>query len=138
MLPDDPAAAFFCRLLEDYADEGLWRPALYYRWAFAKDSILNARRFTEEFLWFPGTPAALLRGFVRNRQARTYMREEGVTPGNRRDVEKHYLDELDDLQALFGERPFLFGQRPSLADFGLFASMFRHFSIDPTPARGRA
>ena len=31
-------AAFFCRLLEDYADEGLWRPALYYRWAFAKDA----------------------------------------------------------------------------------------------------
>ena len=32
-------------------------------------------------------------------------------------------------------RPFLFGQKPSLADFGYFASMFRHFGIDPTPAR---
>src|SRR5688572_1202645 len=55
VLPLDPAAAFFCRLLEDYADEGLWRVALYYRWAFPKDSLLNARRFTEDFLWAPLT-----------------------------------------------------------------------------------
>jgi hypothetical protein len=31
-------------------------------------------------------------------------------------------------------RPFLFGERPVAADFGLFGSMFRHFSSDPTPA----
>ena len=42
VLPEDPAAAYLCRLLEDYADEGLWRPALYYRWAFDKDALLNA------------------------------------------------------------------------------------------------
>jgi glutathione S-transferase len=135
VLPADPAAAFFCRLLEDYADEGLWRPALYYRWAFAKDALLNSRRFTEEFLWFPLTPAAALRANIRRRQARTYMKEEGVTNANRGDIERHYLDELADLEAVFRTRPFLFGERPSLADFGWFASMFRHFSIDPTPAR---
>ena len=135
VLPDDPAAAFLCRLLEDYADEGLWRPALYYRWAFPKDSRLYARRFTEDFLQFPLTPAAFVRQSIRRRQRRVYVEGEGITPANRADVERHYRDELADLETVFRSRPFLFGERPSLADFGYFASMFRHFSIDPTPAR---
>jgi glutathione S-transferase len=135
VLPDDPAAAYCCRLLEDYADEGLWRPAMYYRWAFKKDALLDALRFTEDFMKFPLTPPALLRWTARRRQQRAYLRGLGVTPENRGDVERHYRDELADLEAVFRTRPFLFGERPSLADFGYFASMFRHFSIDPTPAR---
>jgi glutathione S-transferase len=135
VLPDDPAAAYLCRLLEDYADEGLWRPAMYYRWAFAKDALLAARRFTEDFMKFPLTPTALLRWTARRRQQRAYVRGLGVTAANRADVERHYHDELADLERIFRLRPYLFGERPSLADFGYFASMFRHFSIDPTPAR---
>jgi glutathione S-transferase len=135
VLPADPAVAFFCRLLEDYSDEGLWRPALYYRWAFDKDAELYSRRFTEDFLSYPMTPAAVLRVMVRDRQRRAYLRGEGITPDNRADVERHYTDELADLEAVFRRRPFLFGERPSLADFGYFASMFRHFGIDPTPSR---
>lgn len=79
VLPEDPCQAFFCRLLEDYADEWLWRPVLHYRWSFEED----ARNLSEHF-------------------ARTF---------------------------------FLLGGKPSLADFGFFASMFRHFSQDPTPSR---
>jgi glutathione S-transferase len=135
VFPEAPATAFLCRLLEDYADEGLWRPALYYRWAFPKDALLNARRFTEDFLQFPLTPAAVLRRSIRRRQRRVYVEGEGVTRANRADVEGHYRDELADLEAVFRSRPFLFGERPSFADYGYFASMFRHFSIDPTPAR---
>jgi len=135
VLPEDPASAYLCRLLEDYADEGLWRPAMYYRWAFTKDAELDARRFVEDFLRFPLTPAVLLRRMARRRQQRSYIGGLGVTADNRADVERHYCDELADLEAVFRQRPFLFGERPSLADFGYFASMFRHFSIDPTPAR---
>ena len=31
-LTGDPVADFFSLLLEDWADEYLWRPAMYYRW----------------------------------------------------------------------------------------------------------
>ena len=131
---DSPALDFLLRLLEDYADEGLWRPALYYRWAFDKDAKLNVRRFTDEFLDLP-VPTMLMHPYVIRRQRDTYMRDEGVTRHNRPAVERHYHDELADLQALLEGRPFVAGDRPSLVDFGYFASMFRHFSIDPTPAR---
>ena len=138
LLPADPALAFLMGLIEDYADEGLWRPALYYRWAFATDAVLNAHRFMADFLRLPGVVGPLRhlqRTYTIVRQRRTYLAEEGVTPANRGAVQQHYLDELRDLETLLAERPFLFGERPCLVDFGYFASMFRHFSIDPTPAK---
>src|SRR6185295_11464002 len=72
--------------------------------------------------------------FVRRRQHRIYVAGDGVTARTRAHVESIYLDTLDRLQAIFARRPFLLGGRPCLADFGFFASMFRHFSLDPTPS----
>jgi hypothetical protein len=50
-------------------------------------------------------------------------------------VEGVYLRALDALEQIFEYRPYLLGSQPTLADFGFFASMFRHFSLDPTPGR---
>lgn len=135
VLPADPYQAFFCRLLEDYADEWLWRPALYYRWAFDNDARLNSARFIREFLYDtalrgPGQAMA-----VRARQRRIYVRGDGVTRATRAHVEGVYLGTLARLEAILAEQPFLLGQAPCLADFGFFASMFRHFAIDPTPSK---
>ena len=40
VIPTDPLQAFFSRLVEDYADEWLWRPAMHYRWSYAGDRAL--------------------------------------------------------------------------------------------------
>jgi glutathione S-transferase len=138
VVPSDPALAFVARLIEDYADEGLWRPALYYRWAFDADAQLYARRFQEDFLKIPVVrrlPERLRSAYLITRQRRAYLAGEGITDTNRGDVENHYLDELCDMEAILSHRAFLLGSRPSLVDFGYFASMFRHFSIDPTPSK---
>ena len=34
VLPKDPVQAFFCFLLEDWADEWWWRTAMHYRWHY--------------------------------------------------------------------------------------------------------
>ena len=47
ILPDDPAQAFVCRLIEDYADEWLWRPAMHYRWSYPLSSKLLARQISD-------------------------------------------------------------------------------------------
>ncbi len=135
VLPADPGLAFLCRLVEDYADEWLWRPALHFRWNYPVDATSNALRFTYEFLADVPLPRRIKIMMVRHRQMKHYVRGDGVNRRTVDHVEDIYLRNLDWLQAIFEQRPFLLGARPCLADFGYFASMFRHFSLDPTPAR---
>lgn len=132
--PSDPVSAFLSLFLEDAFDEWLWRPALYYRWAFHEDSRLMGRQLGRTIM--NGMPAPLgLRAFgIRRRQQRTFLREDGVTRETAPLVEAIYADVLALLDPIFASRPFLFGERPVAADFGLFGPMFRHFFSDPTPA----
>ena len=135
ILPEDPYAAFFCRLVEDYADEWMWRPALHYRWSYDKDAKLMARRIAEEMLHDQPGPTWLKSWMIKRRQIKEYVTGDGITPETAAHVEGIYLKTLDTLQRQLAVTPFLMGGRPCLADFGFFASMFRHFGIDPTPAR---
>jgi glutathione S-transferase len=133
--PRDPALRFFSLLLEDYADEWLWRPALHYRWSFQPDTVLMGRRIAAEMLRDVPGPLALRTAVIIARQQRKYVRGDGITPATRGAVEDLYRRTLAALEAILATRPFLLGDRPSLADFGFMGSMFRHFSLDPTPAR---
>jgi glutathione S-transferase len=135
VFPGDPEQAFFARLLEDYADEWLWRPALHYRWSFEPDASLLGGRIARELVDDVPAPAWLRTRMVRRRQYAIYVRGDGVTAETRAHVESIYRSTLDRLEAVLAERPFLLGGRPCLADFGFFASMFRHFALDPTPSR---
>jgi glutathione S-transferase len=134
VLPDDAYQAFFCRLLEDYADEWLWRPALHYRWSYATNAHLLSRRFAETFLSDQPGPKWITAWLARQRQKRLYVDGDGVSAETRGHVEAIYLNNLGWLEAILKSQPFLLGGKPSLADFGFFASMFRHFSQDPTPS----
>jgi glutathione S-transferase len=134
ILPPDPLQAFVSRLLEDYADEWLWRPAMHFRWSYRPDALLLSRRIAEEVMTGIPAPPSLKRFYFRQRQRSFYVRRDGVSRSTRRHVEGVYFDSLDRLSAVFADRPFLLGNTPTLADFGFFASMFRHFAQDPTPA----
>jgi glutathione S-transferase len=135
VLPDDPEQAFFVRLVEDYADEWMWRPALHYRWSYPDDARLLSRRIAREALKDVPLPLGLKAWNVRRRQRKLYVAGDGVRRETRDHVEAIYLGALDRLQSILSGQRYLLGDRPCLADFGFFASMFRHFSIDPTPAR---
>lgn len=132
VLPDATALRVVAYLLEDYADEWLWRPAMHYRWSYAADRAHLGRLIADELLADVRLPGLLKRAFIRRRQLGRYVRGYGVNARTCRHVESIYLRTLNRLDAIFAERPFLLGRRPSLADFGFFASMFRHFSQDPT------
>jgi len=134
VVPRDPLQGFVSRLLEDYADEWLWRPALHYRWSYRGDALLLSRKIVDEMLAELRVPGALKRWAIRQRQQRRYVRGDGVTERTRSHVESVYLKTLAHLEAILATRPFLLGEVPTLADFGFFASMFRHFGLDPTPS----
>lgn len=135
VIPDDPLQAFFSHLLEDYADEWLWRPALHYRWSFQPDARLMSERIAREMLHDVPLPLFVRKQMVYRRQLRKYVAGDGITKQTRGHVETVYLRALDHLQAILSTRPFLLGGRPTLADFGFYGSMFRHFGLDPTPSR---
>jgi glutathione S-transferase len=134
VMPADPAQAYICRLIEDYADEWLWRPAMHYRWSYFQGRQLLGTVLVDELFHDVKGPTWLKRWQIRRRQKSNFVDKDGVTAANREHVEQGYLRALGILESIFQDRPFIFGNKPTLADFGLFGPMFRHFSQDPTPA----
>jgi len=132
--PRDPAVAFVSRLIEDYADEWLWRPAMHYRWSFPETARLMSA-WLAEHLADRRAPQWVKRWYWRRRQQRIFVEGDGVTDETRSAVEGAYLETLATLETVFRGRPYLLGARPTEADFGFFASLFRHFFSDPAPAR---
>lgn len=133
--PDDPAQRFLALLVEDYADEWLWRPAMYYRWNFSDSHRLLRHRLGRDLSAGTRHPASLLGWYMRWRQYLVYVRGDGVRRHNEPEVQALYARTLAQLTQLLETRPFLLGSRPSIVDFGYFASMFRHFALDPHSAK---
>jgi len=134
VVPPDPAVAFLDFLLEDYADEWLTKAMFHYRWSFAPD-VLRAshvlpldRRLDLE----PAAHAALARAFADRQIGRLAV--VGSTPATAPIIEDSYRRLLGCLDRIFRERPFLFGERPAAADFGLHGQLTQLVAFDPTPS----
>ena len=134
LLLQDPVLRFVGLMLEDYADEWLWRPAMHYRWHYALDAARLSRHISQELLSDIPGPLWLKQFFVRQRQRRLFTLGDGVSAHTQAHVEGIYLGTLTALEAMLVNRPFMLGARPSLVDIGFFGPMFRHFSQDPTAA----
>ncbi|MGH0037942.1 MAG: glutathione S-transferase family protein [Myxococcota bacterium] len=132
--PGDPALRFVALLIEDYADEWLWRPAMHYRWSYRPDRQYASGLLADELLGRHPLPRFLKRFMLTRRQLGGFVRGDGVTAQTWDHVEGAYLTALDRLEAIFSARSFVLGEAPSVADFGLMAPMLRHFGQDPTPA----
>ena len=116
--PEDRALRFVALLLEDYADEYLWRPAMHYRWSHQRDREYASAAIADELLTGVRLPRFAKRILVTRRQLRGFVRGDGVTDSTRAHVEQGYLNALDLMGAILAERPFLLGSTPTIADFG--------------------
>jgi len=128
------ANRFLSRLIEDWADEYLWRPAMFYRWNHPDSREMMSGRIVDQFAVDIPAPRWLKKRMTIARQHGIYVQRDGVrTKAQRQATQELYLWLLDELNSIFEHRPFLLGNRPSEADFGLFAPFFRHFFADPVP-----
>jgi glutathione S-transferase len=132
--PTDPALRFVALLLEDHADEWLWRPAMHYRWSHLQDRQHASGVLADELLGGVRLPRFAKRFALVRRQRGGFVRGDGVSAATRDHVEGSALAAFEQLAAILAERPFLLGDRPTIADFGFMGPMFRHFGMDPTPA----
>ncbi len=134
VIPVDPVQRYVALLIEDYADEWLWRPAMCIRWRHREDRFLAARSLARELVRLP-LPLAVRRAMVTVRQTRLFVTGDGIDARTRPHAEASFTRLLACLEPVLARRPFLFGGRPTIADVGLMGPIWRHFVHDPTPAR---
>ena len=135
VIPPDPALAFLNYLLEDYADEWLTKAMFHYRWYYDADIAL-AGEILPRWRNIAGTDEdiAPMSRYVRERQiGRLYV--VGSNDTTAPVIEASYRRFLGCLDAHIQEGPYLFGRRPSSADFGLYGQLTQLAAFDPTPAR---
>lgn len=132
VIPDHPAHAFLAHLIEDMADEWVTKMMFHYRWAYEADIHYAAR-------WIADDRAPAATEEEREKYAKFFTDRQigrmpivGCTPANAPIIETGYHHILALLNADVGQHKYLFGTRPSIADFGLYGQL-RTLSIDPTP-----
>lgn len=135
--PASPGDRFVALLIEDFADEWMTKPLFWYRWSRQPDIDYAAGWLARDGATsrpdapVTGDALAAMGREIHDRQINR-MDFVGCTAANAPLVEASYLAVLDALQPIADEGLWLFGGRPSVADFALYG-MLRQLGADPTP-----
>jgi glutathione S-transferase len=131
IVPEEDSLAFVSALLEDYADEWLNKAMFHYRWSYPEDQESAARRITDMLFEGADKPEGIEES-VRTRMI-ARLHHVGSSPETAPVIEGSFARVIVLLDKLVWTRPYLFGGRPSLADFGL-AGQLKQLLSDPTPS----
>jgi glutathione S-transferase len=132
IVPENAVHAFLAYLLEDFADEWGTKAMFHYRWYRERDQKQMSQWLAFDRLGGRGRETVLSAArMFRDRQVGR-MALVGCTPGNAPAIEESTRLILAAFEAMVTEQPYLFGTRPSLADFGWFGQISQ-LAVDPTP-----
>lgn len=129
IMPDGPVQRFASELLHVYADNWLLIPAMHYRWNYNEEWIYSefGRSSSPD-----ETPAEQYRlGKERGQMFRGFVPMLGITPDTIPGIEASYEAFLAEFSAHLDVHPYLFGARPSLADFAFLGPLYAHLYRDP-------
>lgn len=131
VVPDDPAFAFIAHLIEDFGDEWATKFMVNYRWNYEDDQRFCSQWIAHDIL--VGHSEREIDAFADSMRKRQMQRRPlfGSTPAVQPMLELTYRQSLEIFQQMLGETKFLFGSRPSLADFGWFGQLYQ-CAMDPT------
>ncbi|MCR9279516.1 MAG: glutathione S-transferase [Pseudomonadaceae bacterium] len=116
-------------LLEVFGDEWLKLPAMHYRWNHNTEWIIaQFGALSRPDLDLEGQRQA---GEQACKPFRGSLPALGVTEATSAAVEASYEGLMAELDAHFQRYPYLFGDRPSIGDFGLFGPLYAHQYRDP-------
>lgn len=133
--PATPVQRFASYLMEAWGDEW-WVPvAMHTRWSYPENYVLFEREAGRALLpWLPGPPRRQAVKVVAGK-LRAMLHGVGVRAEQLAVMDAWTAEMLSLLDAHFAQHRYLFGERPSLGDFGLVGSMYGHLGRDPWPAR---
>jgi glutathione S-transferase len=130
IVPQEPVLAFLSALIEDYADEWLNKAMFHYRWTYPADQAQAAKQIATALFEDAEQPDGMDEAIRARMSAR--LHHVGSSPETAPVIEGSFTRVLGLLETLLGQNPYLFGGRPSLADFGL-AGQMKQLAGDPTP-----
>lgn len=135
VVPLDPVVAFLDYLIEDFADEWVTKAMYHYRWYY--DEAINKAKLLLPLDGNQQLPVAQWESAQEYISTRQIGRRAlvGSTEQNRAPIEESFVRLLELLDTLLTESPFLFGSRPSRADFGIFGQLSQLLRWDPVSVR---
>ena len=123
IIPDDPAMAFLSNLIEDMGDEWVTKMMFHYRWDLEIDQKYSSRQIiSDNAPGMRGDDLQQAAEAIRQRQVGR-MPLVGCTKQNKPVIESSFHELLAILDTFATRDEFIFGTRPSLADFGLFGQL---------------
>jgi glutathione S-transferase len=131
IVPEEPGLAFLAHLIEDFADEWLTKAMFGYRWLAEVDQRQMSAWLAFDAFKGGGARAAQFAAMFRERQVGR-MALVGCTAENFALIEASTRRVLDALERHVVHEHWLFGTRPSLAEFGLYGQLSQ-LGVDPTP-----
>lgn len=135
VVPASPVQRMASYIMELWGDEWWLVVAMYTRWCHPENYVVFERDAGRGLLpWMPR--------FIQNRvaakaanQMRGHLPGLGLVPGQIELVAEWTRNTLDLLDVHFAKHPFLFGDKPSIGDFGLMGPLYAHLGRDPWSKR---
>ncbi len=134
-IPQHPVLAFMNDLLEDYGDEWLTKAMFHYRWHY-QDDITTAGKILPRWSNNGASEEELRQygSYISERQiSRLYV--VGSNDITAPVIEASYRRFLTIFDDLLKRHRFVLGDRPSSADFGIYAQLTQLAKFDPTPMK---
>ena len=133
LLPEDPALSFINYLLEDFGDEWVTKYMFHYRWYFEEDAD-NAGTIlplVDSTVNIPKDDLIEFKKYIADRQiGRLWVVGSNDTTADLIDTSyRRFLKLMDDHLSV---NQFLFGEKPSSADFAIFGQLTQLIGFDPT------
>lgn len=125
--PQGPLQRILAIIVQYYGSQGMLRHAMHYRWSYLDEQ----EAFLRDAFATGSGPDMAEKLMAR---MRSYLPQLGVTEASIPLIEQSFETLLDILEQHFRVHPYLFGGRPSVADYGLIGPMFAHLGRDPVPA----
>ncbi len=133
-IPEGPVLKFLNYLIEDYADEWLTKAMFHYRWYYDADISMAGTVLPHwSNIQAPAAELKKLKNYVSKRQiSRLYV--VGSNDITAPVIEASYKRFLTIMDGFIEKQKFTLGNRPSSADFAIYAQLTQLAKFDPTPA----
>ena len=133
VIPPSPVLSFLNYLLEDFADEWTTKYMFHYRWYFNEDAD-NAKKMLvlQHKIDIDDKSLNQFGDIIADRQINRLW-VVGSNDDTAKLIDESYKRYLSLMEKHLALLPFMFGQRPSSSDFGLYGQLTQLVGFDPTP-----